>query len=111
MRNYLTIGPISVRISRKNLAAWGFPVVRAGGLSLLSRDTAGRLHLAAYHPRNSLTWHWFVSLYKSGGPSERFNRQWRKGYGERGVCIFGWTLSINEQAYHIDRQPLAEQPK
>lgn len=102
--NYLTCGPISIRVSRKHLAKWGFPLVRLGGLSLFGRDNTGRLQLAAYHPRKSLTWHWFVQLYRTPIAKRGFfDLQWRKGFGERGLCLFGWTLSINEQGYHKER--------
>jgi hypothetical protein len=104
--SWLKLGPVTIRVGSKYLAKWGFPRVQIGGLSFWSRDTGGRLHLAAYHPRGCLTWHWFVALYRSGhGHSGWFDLQWRKGFGERGLTLFGWTLSITEQGYHKERVP------
>lgn len=64
MRNYVHLGPVSIRVSRKHLASWGYPLVRIGGLSLLTWDNTGRLQIASYHPGWSITWLWFVAIDK-----------------------------------------------
>lgn len=65
---YRSFGPISIRVkSRKkaHLAPWGFPWLQIGGLSLFSGTSSGGWVIAAYHPRNSLTWLWM--LFTHGG--------------------------------------------
>lgn len=105
MGNYLRLGPVHLRVSTKHLANWGYPAVRIAGLSLLTRDNGGRLHLASYHPKGCTTWHWFIALYRSRGARRGwFNLQRHKGFGERGVALFGWTLSLTEQGYHKERR-------
>lgn len=95
-----TLGPIRIRTSWKGVAKWGYPPIEIGGLALFVRDSGGRLQLAGYHPRKSTTWHWFVALYRAPGKPGYFNLEWRPGYGERGLHLFGWTLSITRQGYH-----------
>jgi hypothetical protein len=43
MRNYLILGPVRIRLSRKHLAPWGYPFLKVGGLSVLSRMNTGDL--------------------------------------------------------------------
>lgn len=63
-RSGIVCGPVFIRLSRRNLAEWGFEAVRIGGLSLWSRTSGGDRMLASYHPRTSSTWHWSVSVAK-----------------------------------------------
>lgn len=105
MQNYLVMGPVRLKISDRHLAKWGYPRLSVGGLSFWTRDTGGRLHLAGYHPKGSLTWHWFVAFYRSRGARRGyFNLQWRRGFGERGLSLFGWTISLTEQGYHREKR-------
>lgn len=107
MRNYLHFGPVSVRISRKHLAWWGFPLLRFGGVSLFSRSNDGGYILASYHPKKSLTWHWSVTVLvgKSRayiGRSNRRQGQWHDYYW----LPFGLTLLVGQQDYHQEiRRP------
>jgi len=126
MRNYLTLGPLKLLISRKYLASWGFPLLRVGGLSLWSKSSNGERILASFHPRDSLTWHWSLSitkqmwsaearegraqLYREGNPyvtapswRDRFmsltanpRGQWHNYYR----LPFGYALSVARQDYH-----------
>lgn len=74
--NHVRLGPVILRIGSRNLAPWGFPRIQIGGLSLWSRTNSGDLHLAAYHPRASLTWLWYVGITKrTRGYSPLFSRE------------------------------------
>lgn len=97
--NYLTFGPIRLRISRRGLAPWGYARLEIGGLSLLSRDSGGGLMLASYHPRRSKTWHWVVSIKKRDGGTHRSKLrygQWHDYY----ALPFGRQLIVGQQDYH-----------
>jgi hypothetical protein len=104
MKPYVRLGPVSIRVSRKYLAPWGFPLLRIGGLSLWDRDSGGRLMLAAYHPKGSPTWHWFVTIshgwtrrvWPKFDPAERRQGQW----SDYVLLPFGITLVIGRQDYH-----------
>ena len=41
--------------------------LRIGGLSLFTRTNTGDLSLAAYHPKRSITWLWFVHITRRPG--------------------------------------------
>ena len=62
--NYVHIGPVTIRTGSRYLAKWGFPRVQIGGLSLWSWTNSGDLQIAAYHPRASITWLWYVNVTK-----------------------------------------------
>ncbi len=66
MANHVRLGPVTLRVGSRNLAPWGYPRVQIGGLSFWSRTNSGDLHLAAYHPRRSITWLWYVGVTKRG---------------------------------------------
>lgn len=79
MRNHYSIGPLRIRVGGKNLSPWGFPRVQIGGLTLWSRTNTGELHLAAYHPKSSITWIWYVGLTRRArGYSPLFSREERR---------------------------------
>jgi hypothetical protein len=98
MSNYLRIGRVGVRINRKGIADWGYPLVRIGGLDLISRTSGGELTLASYHPRGSTTWYWSVVFCKRGTgpflsrtPKDIRRGQWHDYY---------WRFRISRQDYH-----------
>jgi hypothetical protein len=96
MSNWLTLGPVSLRISSKHLAPWGFPRLRIGGYEFWTWNNDGNFMPAGYHPRNSITWIWSTTLVKApcdfrycgshGGPSYR--TFW---------LPFGWRLVLSRQ--------------
>ena len=98
--NYLHLGPMRLRTSRKGLATWGYERLGIGGLSLLSRDSAGRLGLASYHPRRSKTWLWAVTLERNpdalGHRAKNRHGQWHDYH----KLPFGWLLCVSQQDYH-----------
>ncbi len=101
MRSYIQLGPVGIRLSRKHLAPWGFPMIRMGGLQLFTRDTGGHMMVASYHPRGCPTWHWGVTVYRSPGTpshqSERRQGQWHDYY----AMPFGWVIRVGRQDYHL----------
>jgi hypothetical protein len=108
MRNYLIIGPVRLRLSRKHLAPWGYPFLKIGGLDFLSRMNTGDLVLASYHPDWSITWRWSASIGKRQGKRPWIDRakirrgQWHDYYR----LPFGRQLCISQQAYMPrDRRP------
>lgn len=64
MRNYIHLGPLAIKVSNRNLAHWGFPRARIGGLSIATWDSNGRFMPVSYHPRSSITWLWATRLYR-----------------------------------------------
>ena len=66
MKNHLNIGPVSIRVGSKNIAAWSYPRLQIGGLSIWSWTNTGELLLAAYHPRSSITWLWSAGITHHG---------------------------------------------
>lgn len=106
MKNYLTLGPVRLRISRKHLAPWGYAILQIGGMSFFSRTSSGDLFIAGYHPRRSTTWHWSVILCKRRGkPVDWINRaprrrgQWHDYYW----LPFGKQIIVSHQDYHLER--------
>lgn len=100
--NYLSFGPIRLRVSRRGLAPWGYERLGIGGLRMFSRDSGGGLVLASYHPRRSSTWHWSISVKKrEGRPSRSRQRhgQWHDYYW----LPFGRQLIVGRQDYHKRR--------
>lgn len=94
MRNYLSFGPVSIKLHNRGQAAWGYPGIRIGGLSLLARSSNGNLVLASYHPRSSMTWLWSVSLGRRNGDRTICRSQHRVGqwhdvynFGRRSLCV------------------------
>lgn len=64
---YIKLGSLLIRFNSKGIANWGYPRVEIGGLSFWSWTNAGDFSLAAYHPRSSLTWLWFVHISSRPG--------------------------------------------
>lgn len=100
MRNYLIMGPVRIRLSRKHLAPWGYPLLKIGGLDFLSRMNTGDLVLASYHPDWSLTWRWSASIRKRQGRSWIERAKIRRGQWHDYYRLpFGRQLCISQQAY------------
>lgn len=100
--NYLNIGPLSLRVSRKHLAPWGYELIRIGGLSLFDRTSAGDLMLAGYHPAKSNTWHWSVTITKARGGARRAAPQFRRNQWHDYYWLpSGRHLVIGRQDYHL----------
>ena len=94
MRNYLSFGPISIKLHNRGHAPWGYPSIRIGGLSLFDRASNGNLILASYHPRSSATWLWAVSIGERNGDCTICRSRLRVGqwhdfynFGSRSLCI------------------------
>lgn len=90
-RTGIRIGSVYIRLSRRNLASWGFEAVRIGGLSLWSRTSGGDRMLAAYHPRSSTTWIWSATIMPA-------------------VNMFSRTAIYGEAKLHYEGNPHAEMP-
>lgn len=103
MKNYLSLGPVRLRISTKYLAPWGYERLAIGGLSLLSRTNGGDLILVAYHPRWCGTWHWSLCI-RRGRPEHWVNRATsRRGQWHDYFWLpFGRELIVSRQDYHLD---------
>lgn len=105
--NYITIGTVSVRISSKGLAPWGFPWLQVAGLAFLTFSTNGCLCLASYHPRRSTCWHWAISVARADWlpGSLRFERdplrrcQWHDYLH----VTRRWAIVIARQDFHRSR--------
>lgn len=106
MKNYISVGPVSIKLSNRHLAGWGFPSVCIGGLSFLCRASNRALILASYHPRSSGTWYWSISIAKSGinrklvRRAERRTGQWHDYYR----LPFNRELVVSRQDYHMPRK-------
>jgi hypothetical protein len=95
MRNYLTVGPVSILISRRHLANWGFPDVKLGGLDFWTRTNDGALNLLAYHPSWSITWLWCINLRRCRyGSWLLVDRARRSQRHHRLRLPFGWSISL-----------------
>ncbi len=66
MGNYVNLGPLALRVSTKGIADWGYPLIATRDYAFLTRDNGGGLCLAAYNPRDSLTWAWGLRLHRVG---------------------------------------------
>jgi hypothetical protein len=103
MRSVVNIGPVSVRLSRKGVASWGYPTIRIGGLSLFSRSSNGDMHIAGYHPRKSSTWLWHVSIGKRNGDRMLSIAKIRRGQWHDYFNIGGFGFSIGHQKFTVRR--------
>jgi hypothetical protein len=65
MRQWISIGPVSIRLHSKHLAPWGFPRLQIGGYSFWSWNNNGYFMPAGYHPRGSITWIWSTTIVKA----------------------------------------------
>lgn len=101
-RNYHSLGPVSICISRKGIASWGYECLRIGGLRLFTRNSNGSYCIASYHPRSSGTWYWSVSIGKYEGAKRwiardpRRRNQWHDYYR----LPFGRQVTVSMQDYH-----------
>jgi hypothetical protein len=84
--NFISLGPVTLRVGSKHLAPWGFPRIQIGGLSLWSWSNSGQFVPASYHPRSSITWLWTVwirreqySFWFSKEARERMARLYAEG--------------------------------
>ncbi len=77
-----------------------------GGVSFLNRDSGRNLILLGYHPANSPTWYWSISILRYKGDEERclfkFQRaDIRTGQWHDYLHVCKWRkLSISRQDYH-----------
>lgn len=115
MSNYITIGPVRLRVGSKGLASWGYPRLQVGGLQIWAHINSGGVTLASYHPHDSTTWHWSVQIRRNRltsrrakwsiwQPSTRRSGQWHDYIR----LPFGWEISIGRQDWHLPRQPNQE---
>jgi len=65
--SYWKFGPVLIRYGSEGMAKWGYPRLEIGGLSFGAWTNGGDFSLAAYHPRSSITWLWFVHITKRPG--------------------------------------------
>ena len=100
MRNYLTIGAVRLRVSRRHLAPWGYARLAIGGLEFFSRMNTGDLIIASYHPSSSHTWLWSVSVARRRPGHDGWVRratirrgQWHDYYR----LPFGWEVIVAQQ--------------
>lgn len=104
MINHIKIGPVIIRTGSKNLAPWGFPRLRVGGLSLWSWSNTGEWMPASYHPRSSITWLWSVAI--------RWQPRWRLGVARSQNFISGeWRADLGPLAVRCcwqERMPRRE---
>lgn len=105
--SYLTLGPIAIRYGSKGLAKWGYPRLEIGGLSFWSWTNGGDFSLAAYHPRSSLTWLWFVHITRRPGRgyASTFSREERQRMA--GLHEQGNLHAPAPRWYHAFWQPAA----
>lgn len=107
MRNYLSLGPVRIKVSRRGIAKWGYAKFIIGGLELFSRSSNGDLNLCSYHPRRSATWHWAVYLTRRVEDRRIVDRaksrsgQWHDYYR----LPFGRSLIVSHQDYHKRAAP------
>lgn len=106
MGNYVSFGPVSLRISRKHLAAWGWPLARIWGVSLFCRDSGGGLTFVSYHPVKSGTWYWSFSWQPFRADEARHWFRWSPDTSARGqkhhrLDLFRrGSLMLSTQDYH-----------
>ena len=96
MRRWISIGPVSIRLSSKNLAPWGFPRLYIGGYSFWSWTSDGWFMPAAYHPKGSITWVWSATVMNLGGKIRRVSAMGGPKYSYHRLG-FGWWLVIARQ--------------
>lgn len=102
--NYLIVGPIRLRVSRKHLAPWGYALLEIGGLSFFSQTSGGDVVLASYHPRRSSTWFWSAQVIKAAPGSKPHRAATRRGqWNDYHWLPFGRQLVIARQDYHLRR--------
>lgn len=102
--NYVTLGPVHLRISSKHIAPWGYARLMIGGLSFFSRTNSQEVMLASYQPKGS-TWHWSFYLARDKAPHRRWverstlrRGQWHDYYR----LPFKRVLIVSWQDYHHD---------
>lgn len=96
MKNYIHIGPVSIKVNSKNLAFWGYPRIKIGGYSIWDWDNNGSFMPAAYHPQESITWIWATRLTRKRGRvthSYTHNNGGSKSY----LLLFGWQFIYDWQ--------------
>jgi hypothetical protein len=101
-RNYVTLGPVRIRISKRHLADWGYPIFSIGGLSFFTRSTNGDMIMVSCHPKGSITWHWGVTWSKTQQVhwitrSKRRDHQWFDIYK---LPLVRRCIIIAHQDYH-----------
>jgi hypothetical protein len=107
-RNYITLGPVVIRLARAGLADWGYPlIVVRGGLSLFSRNSSGEMVVASYHPSGSPTWAWSVT-WRERQPDERLISWTPKDRRRNQWHDYVWRFRIARQDYHKQPRPTPE---
>jgi hypothetical protein len=102
MGNYLSLGPVRLRVSSRHLAPWGYEWFGIYGLSLFSHSNSGEFILASYHPRKSITWIWSLAIGKRRDNWNWIDRakmrsgQWHDYYW----LPFNRELRVSRQNYH-----------
>lgn len=100
MKNYISLGSVRLRISRRYLAKWGYPLIEIGGLSLLTRCNDGRLLLASYHPRSSITWLWAITVFRRPAGAKSGRDKMRRGQWHDYYWLpFGYQMLVSHQAF------------
>ena len=105
--SYLKAGPVLIRYSSKGMAKWGYPRIEIGGLSFWDWTNGGDFSLAAYHPRSSITWLWFIHISRNPGRgySPTFSRQERERMA--GLYRDGNPHAPRPRWFHAFWQPAA----
>lgn len=104
--SYFVVGPIAIKTSSKNLAFWGFPVVRIGGIDIWSWCNDGSFMPVACHPRDSITWTWATYIGRRQTQTRRISRHNFGGSFEQWLP-FGFYFRCSWQ----DRMPRDETKK
>ena len=98
MRNYISLGPVSIKISNRNLAWWGYERLRIGPLSFGSWANNGDYCLASFQKKTEC-WRWAVYLSRRSHPVGRAKirrAQWHDYYW----LPFGFRLVVSQQDFH-----------
>ena len=107
MKQYLTFGPVRLRLHSRHLASWGYPRLQIGGLAVGSRSNIGDIILASYHPKSSITWLWSVALGRNKTPRKNIVNLDTRRFGQWHDYIrlpFAWELRISHQK-RMTRRP------
>jgi len=73
---------------------------RIGGLSFFTRDSAGGLTVASYHPRSSATWYWSIGFGRRNGNRMFIGSDPRSHQRHDYLNIGPFGLRLSRQNYH-----------
>lgn len=102
MKNYVTIGPVAIRLFRVGVAGWGYPLIVGRGWSWFTRNNSGEMVIASYHPPGSPTWAWSVT-WRKRQPGEPLVTWMPKDHRRNQWHDYVWRFRIARQDYH--KQP------